>query len=500
MRRLAAEGRLPNIATLLGRGVTGVLRGGAEVFAGGVWPTFYTGLPVAAHGLYHNKLWRQERMRCEMAGGDWLPDPPFWERLRGRGRRVAVLDVPMTVAAPKPLDGISLAGWGTHDVIARGSWPGSLWRDLARKHGRPRMPAELFGAQTPGTLASLAADLRAATAQMGDIGAALYRREPWDLFLLVLGATHRGGHYLWDLSQVEAASVVEEPRRRALEAALTEIYREVDTAAGRLLALAPPEARVLLFALHGMGPNTAWADRCPEILDRILFGSRGGPSAASPAPRAGLLYALKRRVPWALVRGVTTRLPAGVQGSLVKLWSGRMFDWKVTRAFPLPMDHAGYVRINLRGREPAGIVEPGAEYDALCDQIASGFLGFRDAATARPIARRVHRVADLAPETAPARHRLPDLVVEWDDVAPGSATVIRSDRHGELRWSTARLPSGRAGNHRPGGWFIAAGPDLEPGMATAEYPIVDLAPTVYRWLGLDPDPALAGTSIPELTR
>ena len=56
---------------------------------------------------------------------------------------------------------------------------------------------------------------------------------------------------------------------------------------------------------------------------------------------------------------------------------------------------------------------------------------------------------------APGRHRLPDLVVEWDDVPPGSATVIRSERHGELRWGTARLPSGRAGNHRPDGWFIA---------------------------------------------
>ena len=89
-------------------------------------------------------------------------------------------------------------------------------------------------------------------------------------------------------------------------------------------------------------------------------------------------------------------------------------------------------------------------------------------------------------------------MVEWDDAPPGSAPVIRSERHGELRWSSARLPSGRAGNHRPDGWFAAVGPDIRPGPAAAPYPLVDLAPTIYRWLGLEPDAGLAGSPIPEL--
>ncbi|HEX6106494.1 MAG TPA: hypothetical protein VFZ26_12990, partial [Gemmatimonadales bacterium] len=337
-------------------------------------------------------------------------------------------------------------------------------------------------------LERLAAHLPAAPEQMGQNGAELLGRERWDLFLLVFGAAHRGGHYLWDLSQVDAGALPPD-RRRRLEAAVAGVYRAADQALARVLARAPSDARVLVFAVHGMGPNTAWADRCADILSRIQSGGAGAP------PKRGLLYAIKRRLPWPLVRAVTTRLPASVQAKLVTLWSGRMFDWRTTRAFPLPMDHAGYIRVNLRGREPEGIVEPGPEYTALCDELAEGFGSFRDLATGRPIVRRVHRLAELAPEAAPARDRLPDLVIEWSDVSPIRSPGIASARYGELRWSPAdRLPSGRAGNHRPQGWFIASGPGIARGTVTGHH-IRDLVPTACRWLGANLGDALRGRPI-----
>jgi predicted AlkP superfamily phosphohydrolase/phosphomutase len=492
VRRLMEDGTLPTLRALRERGCFGELAGDAARFAGGVWPTLYTGHDVSRHGLYHNKLWRQERMRCEIAEAGWFPEQPFWERLDGTGLRLAILDVPMTVATPKRIDGVSLAGWGTHDVIARGSWPASLWAELAREFGAPRMPAELFGEQSARTLERLTAELGEATSQMAGIGASLLARERWDLFFLVLGATHRGGHYLWDLSQIDLAGL-SPPRRLHLEGALHGVYAAADRALARLLDSAPADARIVAFAVHGMGRNTAWADRCPDILARIQSGGAGA------SPKRGLLYAIKRRLPWPLVRAVTTRLPASVQARLVELWSGSMFDWRTTRAFPLPMDHAGYVRINLRGREPEGIVAPGAEYEALCTELAAGFESFRDLGTGRPIVRRVHRLAELATADAAARDRLPDLVVEWDDVSPADSPGISSPQYGELRWSPpGRLPSGRAGNHRTHGWFVAAGPGIAPGSSSTGHDIRDLVPTVCRWLGADLQPPLPGRPILEL--
>jgi len=70
--RLCAAGELPTISRLRARGAYGSLEGCASRFAGGVWPTFYTGRDVAWHGLYHNKIWRQERMQVELADETWF--------------------------------------------------------------------------------------------------------------------------------------------------------------------------------------------------------------------------------------------------------------------------------------------------------------------------------------------------------------------------------------------------------------------------------------------
>jgi hypothetical protein len=60
----------------------------------------------------------------------------------------------------------------------------------------------------------------------------------------------------------------------------------------------------------------------------------------------------------------------------------------------------------------------------------------------------------------------------------------------------ARLPSGRSGNHRGQGWFIAAGPGIARGRRIEGHDILDLAPTVSGWLGTKPSPALQGRPIP----
>ncbi len=270
-----------------------------------------------------------------------------------------------------------------------------------------------------------------------------------------------------------------EQDRKYLERGLTEVYRASDRALERILAGAPADAITLVFAVHGMGPNTTWADRVPDILQRMQSGGSGQP------PKRGALYRVKQMLPWPLIRVVTSRLPQSLQSRLVKLWSKRMFDWTTTRAFPVPMDHAGYIRVNLRGREPQGIVSPGEEYDAICAELAAGFMSFRDLKTGSPLVRCVYRQHELAPAGAPARDRLPDLVIEWNGVSPIESPGITSDRYGELRWAPpGRIPSGRAGNHRAHGWFVAAGDGIEGGQIDG-HNILDLVPTVCAWLGAD---------------
>lgn len=485
LERLGRQGLLPNLQRLRQAGLYGRLASPARLWAGGVWPTFYTGRTVPSHGIFHNKLWRPTEMRVEVHADSWLDARPFWEALPA-GLRVCIVDVPTVLGRPRPLPGIYLGGWGPHDLIARGSWPPELWSQCERRHGRPLMPAESYGRQSADALATLPGQLVAATRQITDIALELMARETWDLTSVVFGAAHRAGHYLWDRSQLGGGSGPHEEPHRDLVA----IYREVDAAAGRLLDHAPDDALIVVFAVHGMGPNAGWADLLADLLSRLSERASGS------SPRRGLLYRAKRSIPFHWVRPLLRALPLAANQRLVSLWSRGMFEWRTTRWFPLPMDGAGYIRVNLRGRERDGIVEPGEEYDAVCDEVERLVLGLRDADSGDPLASNVVRAYADAPAGAACRDLLPDLVVPWSGPAASSVRSVVSDAFADFRYDVPpTLPSGRSGNHAPHAWFIARGPRVAIGESPAYHDVVDLAPTILRHLGVEPPGGMEGTPI-----
>jgi predicted AlkP superfamily phosphohydrolase/phosphomutase len=480
VQRLIAEGRLPVLGRLAQDGVFAQLDSPANLYAGGVWPTFYTGQTVPWHGIFHNKLWRPEAMRVDVPGDDWITARPFWEVLADTDLEVCIVDVPMVVGKPRPVKGVYLGGWGTHDLVSSGSWPTGLWRDLERRHGAPLMPKEHFGQQSARSLAELEETLVHATAQLCDISSDLLNSNAWQFACIVFGAIHRAGHYLWDRSQIDGAGPSGQDGA-ALHPALVRIYESTDAAVGRIIEQLPRQTLIMAFAVHGMGPNPGWSDLLPDILESIAIQRTGR------SPKHGLLYTLKQRLPFHWARPVLTRLPASITDHLVSLWSRDMFDWRQTRYFPMPMDAAGYLRINLQGREAQGIVAPGAEYNALCTQIEELVASLCDAATGAPIAGRAVRAYENAEPGARYRRLLPDLIVPWQGPSASTTKRLVSTRLPGFDYQVlARLPSGRSGNHTGKGWLIAHGPGVNQGVLDSAYGVIDLLPTVFRYLGIEP--------------
>jgi len=486
VQRLVNEGKLPTLAYLMQQGCYGKLDSPADEYAGGVWPEFYTGEPVSRHGIYHNKLWRQEHMRCEVPTDHWLKSRPFYEALSEQGYRVCVLDMPMVLGQPRSVNGIYLGGWGTHDLIAKGASPPDLWRHLQSIYGAPVMPTEHFGRQTVHSLLSLRNKLIEATEQITRIGVDLLGSEAWDFSCVVLGAAHRAGHYLWDDSQVE---VVSDRDRQEISTALEQVYIACDVALQKLLSAAPRNALKVVFSVHGMKSNHGWGDLGADLLEGIFHHSQ------QQKPERGLLYEIRRRIPFHFVRPILTRLPQKVTDRLVQLWSANMYDWRTTAYFPLPMDQSGYIRISLKGREKYGVVEPGYQYEQLCDELERYLLSLQDADSGQSIVRKVVRAWLEAPGDAPARDVLPDLVVIWADSSTQQSRCIVSDRLPGFEVAVPRHNiSGRSGNHAGYGWFVAQGPEPNNIANSAvinkgridDCSIRDLAPAVFSTIGATP--------------
>jgi predicted AlkP superfamily phosphohydrolase/phosphomutase len=192
---------------------------------------------------------------------------------------------------------------------------------------------------------------------------------------------------------------------------------------------------------------------------------------------------------------IKNHLPIPIQDWLTMFWRTRGIDWSSARAFVALCDLDGYVRINLRGREAAGIVEPGAEYEALCTQIAQGLGSFIDADSGIPVVDAIARIKDLYPGGRVSDH-LPDLMIRWCPKPAALHRRIVSPRYSAIPWPTpGRAPDGRSGNHRPDEFLLASGARMAQGIPIERAHILDLVPTVFELLDLPVPAGLKGHSL-----
>ncbi|NNF11892.1 MAG: hypothetical protein HKN72_01635 [Gemmatimonadetes bacterium] len=495
IERWARDGTMPNMKRLHERGARGRVISTVDWLAGSPWPSFYTGSYPPDHGFLFHLQWRPATMRHERPSHDWLPMTPFYRRFGEFGKRVLAIDVPISYGAEE-LNGVELTSWSTHDKItAPMSYPPEELDWIAKEIGSEPITLEQGGLQGFGSLMKLRDDLIESAKRQAAACEKLMAREVWDFMIVALGAAHRAGHKLWDRSSVEELTEDEGPE---YDRALRDVYVACDDAVGRIVEAAGPDTTVLCFALHGMETNRSRFDLVPEMLERVLAG--GEPQEGRSSART-LLGGVRSAVPLEWRSGVKQRLPPSWQDRLSRFWRGvDDKDWSKTLAFPLMGDLQALVQINLRGREKEGIVEPGDEYDALCDRIAEGLLTFRDADTGERAIADVGRGPDLYPD-ARWDVGIPDLVVRWPETAALNVRHVTSDRFGTIDWPCPGRPlDGRSGHHGPQGWLIAVGDHIDEGSDLGAVSAYDFNATIHRLMGVPQPEGMLGRPVQSLTR
>ena len=270
--------------------------------------------------------------------------------------------------------------------------------------------------------------LLAAPARVSAAVRYLLGRERFDLLWATFSAPHFAGHFLWGRTDP------------GLEDTVAEVYEAVDAAIGEILAALPGDADAIVLSPIGMGPFTSRADMLPEVLEAVLGRRTNGAAAGSSA------FRLRAAVPSGLRAAVASALPAGVVHELAARLYLQGVYWSRTRAFALPGEHNGYVRLNVRGRERDGVVEPGQVGDLL-DELAAGIATFRDDDGGEAVAAVERPQVGEGPGAA----LLPDLVVRWADRPSEGVRALRSERFGEVR---RHGTPGLSGHHREEAWAV----------------------------------------------
>jgi hypothetical protein len=474
--RMLAQGRLPALAGLRSRGVWHELQTPATHFAAGAFHTLYSGTELADHGLFYPFQWSAPDQRVRYTTAFPAP-PPVWER---PGGPALALDPYESRPPPAPPAGTVVSGWQFTDRVVLQPWSAPRGENarLQDLFGPPAAVEEVFGRSSPRDLLRLRRDLLAASGRAADAATLLLAENRYDLTWLTFSAGHVAGHQFWDLSQLDDGA--DAATRRVLGGALEEVYQSVDAAFDRVLAALPEGTDVVVTSPVGMDVNTSRADLLPEMLDAVLSGGTAGDPA--PGTGSGFVWKLRAAVPTGLRARVASALPDRVALAVTERLELRGQDWATTRAFAQPADNQGYVRLNLRGRERDGIVEP-AEAETLMDEIAAGLLSFCDP-DGTPAVTSVERVADTFDRGVHA-DRLPDLVVRWSERPATRLRGVRSARFGEV--ARRGHGSGRSGNHTAGDAWVLVVPGASRARTPSRPPrLVDVAATAAALTGRDP--------------
>jgi predicted AlkP superfamily phosphohydrolase/phosphomutase len=303
------------------------------------------------------------------------------------------------------------------------------------------------------------------------------------LTIVVLQETDSVQHRFWKYMDPDHPQYDAESACRYGDAILG-VYQRIDEHLHLLLDQIDEDDIVIVMSDHGAGAIHKWL-----YLNNWLV--RQGFIRFKRTPRIGLKQALYRLgVTPGNVMDLVMRLRLGLADQTIKQVkkssSARNFlynlflsfddvDWSHSRAYTLGGNMTG-IYVNLRGREPGGCVEPGAEYEALRDQIIAHLADLRDEETGVQVAARIYRREELY--TGPYLERAPDVLFDTQDeryVGFGGQEFTAN-----VVMAPSRLFNGC---HRRDGMIVLAGQSIRTGVQLSPYDIVDLAPTILYLLG-----------------
>jgi len=343
---------------------------------------------------------------------------PFWTLPGLQSIRIGVFDVPFALPVGIP-DGFEVSEWWAHDMTDAGLQAGPKEiLALVKKAPAHPLSANRFVNTTPnnkGNLLELSAACVEGVRLRGGLARTLIRETKPRLSLMVFPEIHHASHQMWHTVKPHHPlyKAGELNKGRALEP-LKDIYREVDEQIAGLIEVAGSDATVIVFALHGMRPALGFPAFLAPLLCELGFSRLASWRSQSWTKRAlSLFSAMKRHTPEELKVLYYRLTPTVLTHKLARPTMLPAYDWATTRAFSLPTDQYGWIRVNLIGREAEGIV-PLNQYDETCLQLEELLRGLVSD-DGQPLVQKVLRTAASA-ESA-LRNPLPDLVVHWHDAA-----------------------------------------------------------------------------------
>lgn len=473
------QGKLPALKRLMGSGISGELNSTVLPISAPAWASFVTGKNPGKHKVF-------DFMERGRGSYDQVPvnsrsrdGKAVWNLLNDVGKKVGLINIPVTYPSEE-VDAFMITGFPTPETKRGFVHPQTLLSELDEKFGSFKLhPDEVYTRGKEDVFIESVYEVTEKT-----LGATLYLMEKyeWDFFMTVFGGIDILSHWFWKYMDPD------HPEYDANEATeygdvIQRIYQKIDEKIGEILKRLDEDTTVIIMSDHGFGAvhKSLYLNNWLKDIGLLKLKENKSTRIKYWLFRHGLV--LNNIFKLSAIAGFAKHGKKSVATSqrsadmLKKLFISFLdIDWSLTKAYST--GNFGQIFINMRGREPGGIVEPGREYGELREFIIDELYKLKDPESGEKIIDQVYKREEIY--SGAHLEQAPDLLLLSRDMK------YITTRYFEFASNMLVAPPTRmtSGNHKMNGTLIMKGRNIKNGAKVQGANIIDIVPTILGIMGV----------------
>ncbi|RJQ17679.1 MAG: hypothetical protein C4560_08170 [Nitrospiraceae bacterium] len=465
---LVRNGMMPNLGSITEQGARAVLRSSMPPITPAAWVSFMTGKNPGKHGVYG---WLQQirgEYECNPIDIRNFYNDTLWGYLGSHGKKVGVINVPITYP-PLEVNGFMISGMDT-PFEENCSYPEGLYKELLSKIGDYRVEIK-WRHYNDKSKAEFLDDLIYCTKKRLEATLHLMERFEWDFFMSVFISMDRVQHFLW--KQIE--NIISGNTDGEIEKKILNYYRFMDEVIGEIRGRLDSDTSLIIMSDHGFKPCSKSVEWNRWLIENnyLCIKKNRKKYLDSIIP---LLHSLG--VNREKIRSLFKSLKLDKHTTMHKISSFSrdigIIDWEKTKAvFLQPYG----LRINLKGREPEGIINSGDEYRGLVSELKGKMMALKDHESGICPVKNIYAAEEIY--KGPYVDLAPDLIIDYGN-NPYDAFSVKLESPEIFMHTTDE----RKGSHEMEGIFIGHGEAFEKIKADLPIEMVDIFPTILHIMGL----------------
>ena len=471
---LIKKGALPNLELLIKEGVSGKLKSTIPPVTPPAWTSFMTGKNPGKHGVFDFYAPPNLGYQRPILNSKFNKAKTIWKILSENGKKVGIINMPMTYP-PEEVNGFIIPGmqYGL-DTNSGFSYPKELMHELNKAIGGYKV---LYG-----DMVSLYADIfdnllkewREIVKLREKAILYLMERYEWDFFMAVFYSIDVMQHHFWKFYDKSHPLY----KHSEYSEIIPEFYKCVDSSVGEILRRLDEDTVVMVVSDHGAGPEhkAFYINKWLAKEGFLTFKPKYIPLWKFRLPH--IIYKILRR---AGVKAIEWTVPISYLPLLWRKIDPReglrvheLINWNKTKAYSGNHTEQG-IYINLKGREPYGIVESGKEYEEIRNSIIEKLRKVEDHKTGERVVSKIYKKEEIY--KGPYTYLAPDIFV---DMKEGQYLIQKE----VYNWGLFNYADKSSGTHRMDGIFIMKGANVKRGEGVDNLNITDIAPTILHVLGV----------------